>query len=311
MTQPNDKQQVLRVPSIDPAVSVQAALLARAVLNATAFASTDPDDPPSLRSVGLTLVAEGLLQVTSGDGATAFYQPLGTGEASVDLAVRVDQADAHLMALAIGAALRSASEADQVSARLRVLELHDETLLRLDVGRRRLDVTTLPSNTGDLGVARLVAKHAMTGEFAPYVAHLNAKLLARLAKGVTAAAFPLGAVLSLATGRLVSEFADMHGLIEHLCGGPVWTHELASVADACTAEVLRQRPDLTGVPVPIVQSEAEAQEYVAQQAAEHGDVVWLVGGLAAVRGKSPLETLADIAGDRPIIPIAADEEPLQ
>ena len=92
MTQPNDKQQVLRVPSIDPAVSVQAALLARAVLNATAFASTDPDDPPSLRSVGLTLVAEGLLQVTSGDGATAFYQPLGTGEASVLRALRSAQA---------------------------------------------------------------------------------------------------------------------------------------------------------------------------------------------------------------------------
>lgn len=100
--------------------------------------------------------------------------------------------------------------------------------------------------------------------------------------------FDLATVLGVTTGVLLGDSADLHELIEHLCGGPVWTHELPSVADACREEILRQRPDLTNVPPPMVRSEDEAEEYVAQQATEHGDVVWLVGGLAAVRGKSPM-----------------------
>lgn len=40
--------------------------------------------------------------------------------------------------------------------------------------------------------------------------------------------FSTKAVLSLYTGVLLSEFSEMHELIEFVCNRPVWTHELAS-----------------------------------------------------------------------------------
>ena len=40
--------------------------------------------------------------------------------------------------------------------------------------------------------------------------------------------FSLAAILSLTTGILMSDFGELHALIEHLEGGPVWTHEMAS-----------------------------------------------------------------------------------
>lgn len=40
--------------------------------------------------------------------------------------------------------------------------------------------------------------------------------------------FKPAVVLSVYTGYLMCDFSEMHSYIEHVMGGPVWTHELAS-----------------------------------------------------------------------------------
>lgn len=44
----------------------------------------------------------------------------------------------------------------------------------------------------------------------------------------TTTTFSLGAVLSLATGRLLCDFSEMQALAEFLAQRPVWTHEFAN-----------------------------------------------------------------------------------
>jgi hypothetical protein len=109
----------------------------------------------------------------------------------------------------------------------------------------------------------------------------------------------------------MSDFAQMQEVIEHLCGGPVWTHELLAVADACRDEVLRQRPDLADVVVPDLTSISDKgaflNDWLIGQAKTYGDRVTLNGGLAARRNKGPIETLTDLVGAERVIPIVLDE----
>lgn len=45
------------------------------------------------------------------------------------------------------------------------------------------------------------------------------------------AQFPTTAVLTLATGIVMGDFSEAHGLIEHYACGPVWTHQIPSLHD--------------------------------------------------------------------------------
>lgn len=82
--------------------------------------------------------------------------------------------------------------------------------------------------------------------------------------------FPLGAVLSVTTGILVAEFGEVHALLEHLVGEPLFTHSLTVVAEPCAAEVLRQRPQLAMVAEPELNGAEECATWVAEQVAVFG-----------------------------------------
>lgn len=57
--------------------------------------------------------------------------------------------------------------------------------------------------------------------------------------------FPTEVVASVTTGYLLADdFGAVHGCIEYLIGGPVFTHGLSRVQGPARAIVLRQRPDL-------------------------------------------------------------------
>jgi hypothetical protein len=43
--------------------------------------------------------------------------------------------------------------------------------------------------------------------------------------------FPTTAVLTLATGTVMGEFSEAHGLIQHFARGPVWTHQIPLLHD--------------------------------------------------------------------------------
>lgn len=124
--------------------------------------------------------------------------------------------------------------------------------------------------------------------------------------------FGLGAVLGVSTGILMSEFGEMQEVVEHLCGGPVWTHELLSVAEPCREEVLRQRPDLAGVVVPdlseIEDKWAFLKGWLVGQAQIYGDRITLTGGLGPMRTKGPVETLSDLIGADRVVVVDVDDE---
>jgi len=42
--------------------------------------------------------------------------------------------------------------------------------------------------------------------------------------------FPIEAIATVMTRRLVGDFSDVHRLFEHAFGRPVWTHELAALS---------------------------------------------------------------------------------
>lgn len=57
--------------------------------------------------------------------------------------------------------------------------------------------------------------------------------------------FPIEVVASVYTGRVLCDsFSEVHHMVEHLMNGPVWTHQIPFVHDACKAEIRRQFPKL-------------------------------------------------------------------
>lgn len=64
--------------------------------------------------------------------------------------------------------------------------------------------------------------------------------------------WPLGAVLTVTTGRMVAEngVGDLHELLDWLTGDELYTHQLGRAADACGSWVLEQHPVLRQVTLP-------------------------------------------------------------
>lgn len=115
--------------------------------------------------------------------------------------------------------------------------------------------------------------------------------------------FHIAALLSLSTGRLCCKFPDLHALIEHLAGGPVWTHQIPTAADALTAGLVGQHPWLVGITPPEpFDTEPLVDAWVTEQAAYFGaehEVTVLEGGWRS----NPLTDLAERVGAENVIPV--------
>jgi hypothetical protein len=114
--------------------------------------------------------------------------------------------------------------------------------------------------------------------------------------------FSTGAILSLTTGVLLGKvLGEMHEAAEFVAGHSIWTHEFAEkeLWDKLKQRVFEQHPQLseeTGEGV----NEANWQEYRDQCVQKYGPTLRLVRG-ASQRGEHPLESLARIAPDKPVI----------
>lgn len=64
--------------------------------------------------------------------------------------------------------------------------------------------------------------------------------------------FPLGDVLSLTTGRLLSRdgMEGVQRICEFMAGEPVWTHQLPRIMEEAGPRILVQHPDLAAIDVP-------------------------------------------------------------
>ncbi len=81
--------------------------------------------------------------------------------------------------------------------------------------------------------------------------------------------------------------SDIHEAVSHLCGHPVWTHELTLYADDASSEILRQFPDFpSGRP--------ENWEERAREIVERFGEFMEVRAGTGERDAGPMETLQAI-----------------
>lgn len=112
------------------------------------------------------------------------------------------------------------------------------------------------------------------------------------------------AVASVTTGRMLCDgsIGPIHEAVEWLVGHPVWTHELSRYMPAAVQQALRQFPEM---PVEMDASGPEATIAAIQD--KFGSVVTVQQGCEE-RTVSPVESLREIAGSKPIIILAQDSE---
>lgn len=127
---------------------------------------------------------------------------------------------------------------------------------------------------------------------------------------MTARTVPLGAILSITTGRLLADFGDVHELLDFMTGDTLFTHQLPRAMDEAAPRILEQHPDLSAVPVP---DDFDGPEHVARWLAEQ------VAAFGAERPLSPLDPsdhaaihplteLAMMAPGKPVVVIGLDGE---
>lgn len=56
--------------------------------------------------------------------------------------------------------------------------------------------------------------------------------------------FPIAVVLTITTGRLLSNPIEFHDAIEYIAGEPIFTHQLGSAAKKIKPLIFKQHPDL-------------------------------------------------------------------
>lgn len=110
----------------------------------------------------------------------------------------------------------------------------------------------------------------------------------------------VSALLCLTTGKSFGPFDEMHEAAEHVIGQPIWTHEFASkeLWGTLRENVLAQFPDLPADGDAVTTE--NAMQFLADAVAKFGETLEVEQGTAE-RTKSPMETLQEVAGDKPVI----------
>ena len=79
--------------------------------------------------------------------------------------------------------------------------------------------------------------------------------------------FPRSVVLSVVSGALLHKsFSDVHECIEHMAGGPVWTHGLGPWRRANMPRLLELWPDFAPPPHGIFAKPEDARAWMAEKA---------------------------------------------
>ena len=109
--------------------------------------------------------------------------------------------------------------------------------------------------------------------------------------------FSLGAVLSVITGRLLTEMSEVQALLDHMTGDVLFTHQIPRAMDECQPHLRRQHPDLAALAVPEFDGERHVRLWVQGQVATFGtqrDVEPLPEGVHVYR--DPIAELVEKMG---------------
>lgn len=107
--------------------------------------------------------------------------------------------------------------------------------------------------------------------------------------------FPLHAILTMKTGKVMGPFRDAHELAEWVMGHPVWTHELLMVGKEIEQSLSRQFPNL-----PTNLDHVDRSNFkgvLAELETVHGSSLEVERGIGQ-RTKNPLETAVEVFSDR-------------
>jgi hypothetical protein len=121
--------------------------------------------------------------------------------------------------------------------------------------------------------------------------------------------FHLGTILSVTTGRLLAPngFGDVHGLLEHMAGEALWTHQLPRVSRECEAPLLAQFPQFAEIEVPDFPDPAHYGDWVddlAQRLGAWFEVAPLTGGEHTSIG--PITEFGQVAPGKPVVVAALE-----
>jgi hypothetical protein len=113
--------------------------------------------------------------------------------------------------------------------------------------------------------------------------------------------YSIGQVLSMTTGRLVCHLEDLYAIASGLLGRSVYTHELPAAFRECKPWILAHHPQLEAITGDEVTSENWCQWIDAHAVALGDSFVVPPLTYSATAEKSPLETLHEMVGDKPVI----------
>lgn len=128
--------------------------------------------------------------------------------------------------------------------------------------------------------------------------------------------FQLADVLTLTTGRLLTDFHKLHELAEHIAGHPIWTHEFADkkLCDRLRERVFEQYPALRdALMIPIQEGVDPAvirlriHEYLKENQEKFGaEFEFEQGG--ETRTENPIESLQRIAPGKPVLAVVVEDK---
>lgn len=108
--------------------------------------------------------------------------------------------------------------------------------------------------------------------------------------------FPLGAVLTVTTGRLLCRIDDLYALLNHMTGDNLYTHQLPRASRTCEGPLIAQHPQLADVAVPNEFGDEDAVwAWVREQESVFGAEL-SVDPLDSWQRKDPITELAEMRG---------------
>lgn len=118
---------------------------------------------------------------------------------------------------------------------------------------------------------------------------------------MTTREFKTDVILSVMQGKLLCDFSQVHECIEHMAGGPVWTHQLPSVADGLKPRLDELFPDLAAYDV----SDCTGETVLAWKA-ERAEQMAQVRQVPVIGG-SPDNPFAGLPDGVEVIPVVVGE----
>jgi hypothetical protein len=126
---------------------------------------------------------------------------------------------------------------------------------------------------------------------------------------MTTKTFDLGTVLTVTTGRLLTDIGNVYNILDFMTNDNLMTHQLPRASNACTKPLLAQFPQLNEVEVPESfegedhDPHAAVKNWLDTQKVIYGNA-FEVEPLESFEHKNPLTELADMRPDMPIVVVA-------